>query len=415
MSLKDKKMDCNICDNNILAIIYNNNGPYHLQRLSYISKFEEMYAQKVKKVIAIELASQEIIHPWKTDNISPEITKHTVFPERVIEEIPAWQLARGTWSILNRLNPQALAIGPSRESLAAWLTALFWSRVKKRVAVLMMDSKHDDAPRGLIKEWGKKQIISRFDAALVGGSHSEAYARLMGLPPERIFVGCDVVDNDYFACGADRARQNAADLRQQYSLPENYFLYVGRLDEKKNVSRLLQAYARYVKTAPADRSWHLVLCGSGPLEDQLRQEARQLGLSQVIFAGFTQIDALPSYYGLARCLVVPSSHSEQWGLVVNEAMASGLPVLVSRACGCAPDLVQEGVNGYTFDPYDTSALMQLMLKMSSGDVDLEAMGEVSYKIIANWSLETYAQNLFKAVEAGGLRKAPLRREKTSLG
>ena len=384
-----------------MAIIYNNYGPYHLQRLAHISKFGQM---RDWKVVAIELASQENIHPWTTDNISGEVIKYTVFPGRAIEEVSAGQLFRGTWSILNRLNPQALAIGLSRETLATWFAALAWARLKKRVIVLMMDSKHDDFPRGHLKEWGKKQIISHFDAALVGGSASKEYARFLGIAPKCIFVGCDVVDNDYFSSRAEAARENVASLRLCHGLPENYFLYVGRLDEKKNVSRLLQAYAQYAKLDRLDRPWHLVLCGSGPLEDRLRDEARQLGLDQVIFAGFKQIDELPLYYGLARCLITPSSHNEQWGLVVNEAMAAGLPVLVSRACGCAPDLVQDGVNGFTFDPYDVAGMSKLLGDMSSGAVDRRAMGEASRRIIAEWGLERFDEQLFLAVAAGRIRK-----------
>jgi glycosyltransferase involved in cell wall biosynthesis len=261
----------------------------------------------------------------------------------------------------------------------------------------MTDSKYDDFPRYPLKEWIKRRLWSFYDGALVSGQAAREYALKLGMPPGRIFVGCDVVDNDHFARGAEEARKQAAHWRRRYDLPEDYFLYVGRFDEKKNVSGLLQAYHRYSRNK-VDNPWHLVLCGSGPLEARLRQEVQELGLSGVLFAGFRQADELPVFYGLARCLVVPSSHSEQWGLVVNEAMAAGLPVLVSRACGCAPDLVQEGVNGFTFDPYDIGALARLMEEISSGGVDLKAMGEASQRIIAAWSLETFAHNLMQIVE-----------------
>ena len=79
--------------------------------------------------------------------------------------------------------------------------------------------------------------------------------------------------------------------------------------------------------------------------------------------GFKQYDELPIYYGLAGAFIHAST-TEQWGLVVNEAMAAGLPVIVSERCGCAPDLVENGRNGFTFDPYDVDALTHLMLKMA---------------------------------------------------
>ncbi len=378
-----------------LAILYNNVGPYHLARLAATAKLGE--AQGIR-VMGLELASQEKLHPWTVAKVPAQGRKYTLFPGQAIEEVRPLALARGVWSALSEINPRAVAIGLSRETLPAMLAALAWTRRRRGVAICLMDSKYDDFPRPAWKEWLKNRLFRRFDAALVGGVHSRHYAQLLGIHPKNIFVGCDVVDNEFFARGVACARENAGPLRAAHRLPQDYFLFVGRLDDKKNVSRLLTAYEQYLRLA-GEQAWGLVICGSGPLEARLRQEVLELGLSQVIFAGFQQIGELPVYYGLARCLIMHSL-GDTWGLVVNEAMAAGLPVLVSRACGCAPDLVQEGVNGYTFDPYEVEAMAQLLGHMSSGTVDLKAMGEASRRIIADWGLETYAQNLLQAVAAG---------------
>jgi glycosyltransferase involved in cell wall biosynthesis len=106
---------------------------------------------------------------------------------------------------------------------------------------------------------------------------------------------------------------------------------------------------------------------------------------------------LPAYYGLANAFIHAST-TEQWGLVVNEAMASGLPVLVSNRCGCATDLVQEGVNGFTFDPHNVEQLAQLMLKISAcQDVRMSAFGDASRTIISKWGPERFALGLQGAV------------------
>jgi glycosyltransferase involved in cell wall biosynthesis len=97
-------------------------------------------------------------------------------------------------------------------------------------------------------------------------------------------------------------------------------------------------------------------------------------------------------------------------LVVNEAMASGLPVLVSNRCGCAPDLVQEGVNGFTFDPYNVEQIAGLMLKVSACDFPLSAFGDASRRIIADWGPERFAAGLKAAAEKAlevGPKKASL--------
>lgn len=386
----------------ILAIAYNNFGPYHLARLEAAARLGKT---RGVDVIGLELASREAIRAWRIDN-QRGVELITVFPERIVEDISPLELARGTWAALQRLNPQAIALHLRKKTFPATLAILAWKRLHRRVAIVMADSKYDDYPRYPVKEWVKKKITSLYDGALVAGRAAREYAEFLGIPTARIFLGCDVVDNDYFARGARQAREQAASLRLRLGLPEDYFLYVGRFDEKKNVSGLLKAYSRYVRSNP-EAPWCLVLCGSGPLEERLRREVRELELSGVMFAGFKQMNELPIFYGLARCLITPSSHSEQWGLVVNEAMAAGLPVLVSRACGCAPDLVQEGKNGFTFDPYDLEGLAQLMRQVSSGAVNLSAMGEASRRLIADWGLETYARNLLQAMAVCMAQGQPL--------
>jgi glycosyltransferase involved in cell wall biosynthesis len=378
-----------------IAILHNNFGPYHLSRLDATARLGKA---KGLEVVGLELAARENIHPWDLDAISPEVKKYTVFPHKAIEEVKSLTLVTGTWSMLTKLSPKAMALSLDKQTFPALLTVLAWAKLHARVVILMMDSKYDDQPRQSWKEWAKRRVMSLFDGGIVAGIHSKAYAEFLGIPPKRIFVGYDVVDNDYFSHQAEAVRENAPHLRKKYSLPENYFLAMGRFDAKKNFLRLLEAYSHYRQDYD-DEAWGLVICGAGPLEYEIKLKANQLNLHQVQFPGFAQITDLPIYYGLARCFIMPSL-GDTWGLVINEAMASGLPVLVSRACGCTPDLVQEGVNGYTLDPYDTGVLAQLMRKMSSGDLDLKAMGEASRTIIAGFSLETFAQNLFKAVEAG---------------
>ncbi len=215
---------------------------------------------------------------------------------------------------------------------------------------------------------------------------------------ERIFTGYDVIDNHYFAIGSDQARHDADNIRTRFALPQRFFLASNRFIEKKNLPRLLNAYTLYRNQAgPA--AWKLVLLGDGPLKAQLQALIVQKDLSPwVLMPGFKQYDQLPAYYGLAGAFIHAST-TEQWGLVVNEAMASGLPVLVSNRCGCAPDLVEEGRNGYTFDPYDVDALARLMLNIAADDCDRAAMGQASREIIARWTPQTFAENLYKAAEA----------------
>jgi glycosyltransferase involved in cell wall biosynthesis len=205
-----------------------------------------------------------------------------------------------------------------------------------------------------------------------------------------------VVDNEYFTQGANEVRSKKAEVRRRYGLPENYFLASARFLEKKNLFTLLRAYATYRHNA-GDNAWKLILLGDGPLRHGLEIERAALKIEHdVLMPGFKQYDELPGYYALANAFVHTST-TEQWGLVVNEAMASGLPVIVSNRCGCVPELVGEGVNGFTFNPDDAGQLGELMLRLSK-ESQLPAMGDVGRNIISDWGIERFGQGLSAAAE-----------------
>jgi glycosyltransferase involved in cell wall biosynthesis len=215
------------------------------------------------------------------------------------------------------------------------------------------------------------------------------------MSPHHVFQGYNVVDNRLFEVESDRARADSVRLRHELGLPEQYFFCVGRFDPVKNIPRLLEAFRLYRKETA--HPWSLVFCGWHFLDPKVRVQLAGLASESVHALGFQPIGTLPTYYGLASCFVM-ASVKDTWNLAVNEAMASGLPVLVSRACGCAQDLVQEGVNGYTFAPYDVESLAKLMLKVSSDSVGVKEMGRASRRIITGWSPRTFGENLWKAVE-----------------
>jgi glycosyltransferase involved in cell wall biosynthesis len=270
----------------------------------------------------------------------------------------------------------------------------------------MSESTAGDAPRRPWREWTKRRIMRLFAAALVGGAPQAAYVRALGMPEDAIFPGYDAVDNAYFAAHAARTRADAPRLRAELGLPPAFFLASSRFVAKKNLFRLLDAYAGYRRRAGAD-AWHLVLLGEGELRAALERRIARADLAgAVTLPGFIQYQALPRYYGLADAFVHAST-SEQWGLVVNEAMAAGLPVIVSERCGCAGDLVSHGDNGFTFDPHDVEALAGLMQRVAGmTGQQREAMGRASRRIVADWGPERFARGLMQAVERAASRPPP---------
>jgi len=378
-----------------LVVFFINFGPYHLARLHSLAALAQ---SRGLEIWGIELCAGEATYSWQTQK-SVTFQWQTLFPDRFLHELPLPAQAGRTIACLEALRPEALAV--AGYSLPFAWAALSWAKLRNRPVVVMGDSTAGDLPRTRGREALKRWLVSRFDAALVGGTPQQAYFHSLGIPKPRIFPGYDVVDNGHFARKAQAARAQAPALMASLRLPPFYFLTVCRFVPKKNLSGLLAAYASYCQWS-GSTPWNLVLCGAGPEEPRLRKQAA--ALPGVHFAGFQQADTLPAYYGLARCFILPSRKNEPWGLVVNEAMAAGLPVLVSHACGCKDDLVQEGVNGFSFDPRDCDSLARLLLQVASGKLDLAAMGTASRRIISRWTPDTFARNLLKAVDAAESRR-----------
>ena len=147
-------------------------------------------------------------------------------------------------------------------------------------------------------------------------------------------------------------------------------------------------------TQPA--RWRL-RCGAGSQEAKLKAKVKNENIDGVFFPGPKVPEELAVYYSLASCFVLAST-IEQWGLVVNEAMACGLPVLVTKIAGAADELVESGVNGYTFDPFDITELSELMVKMTNMDQEKRLqMGNASQQKITPYSPEYFAENILKLI------------------
>jgi glycosyltransferase involved in cell wall biosynthesis len=352
-------------------------------------------------VLAIELSGNTSEYLWDKADSSDDLERITLFPEQNSRLVKGSILKKRVFDLLNRYKPDAVAINGWSDKGA--FAALNWCLQNRVPAIAMSESSAEDQARTSWKEGIKKAIVKQFSAGLVGGSRHIKYLTQLGIPEEYIFTGYDVIDNAYFAIQAQSVNEDKEKVSEQLQLPPAYFLTSNRFIEKKNLIRLIHAYAQYRKLADG-KAWDLVMLGDGELRSQIQETIDKLGLvSHVHLKGFQQYANLPAYYGLAQAFIHAST-SEQWGLVVNEAMAAGLPVIVSERCGCAPDLVKNGVNGYVFNPYDTLSLAQYMLQISKNPDNRLRMGNNSKQIIEGYKPENFALGLEKAVHAA-IKKA----------
>jgi 1,2-diacylglycerol 3-alpha-glucosyltransferase len=362
--------------------------PYHLARIRHLRK----RLQEIDwHLTAIEVASKDALYPF------PEIMENRgddyicLFSGKSYRALSPYTIHATAFRALENIQPDVV-IAPATP-FPSGMASVKYSLNHKSLMIMMDDAWEDSDKRGIIVTEAKKIIHKNIDAAFIPAPSHASYYVKMGFPLDRIFYGVDVVDNDFFSTRAEAARQRADSLRVALDLPLQYFIFVGRFIERKGITTLLDAYRRYAALGPKSR-WGLVLIGEGDEHQHYQEQMKDF--PEVKFAGSQFSEQLCQYYGLASAFIL-TSVIETWGLVVNEAMASHLPVLVSKGCGACRSLVEEGGNGWTFGVGNAEVLSQLMFRMSEMPADrLRAMGVRSKEIIAHWSLDTFADSAIAA-------------------
>jgi glycosyltransferase involved in cell wall biosynthesis len=369
-----------------VAVIWIDWYAYHVARFRGLLSVPALHGQTV----GIEMVGGIGVHAGLKfrEELPVDLPIETMMPNVAWRDANKWKLSAMLWKRLSELKPEVVLV-PGYYTLPGIAIAL-WARIHGATSVLMTESTSGDHQRTAWKEWLKGLGMRMlFDWAVAGGKAHLDYLAELGFPSSRVSGGYDVVDNRMFEAGTDALRNGSP---AAYGLPESkYFLYVGRLAEEKNVMGLLESWLEYRR---AGGLWPLVLVGDGPEAKALRAtaEASEFG-DAVFFPGLKSSRELLPFYAFAGCFVLPSTR-EPWGLVVNEAMASGQPVLVSTACGCGPDLVSEGLNGFRFIPADKAALTGLLRHVANlPSEELERMGRCSKQIICNYSPEHFGRSV----------------------
>lgn len=244
--------------------------------------------------------------------------------------------------------------------------------------------------RRIVKEMIFPHVLRRFDGFLYVGQRNHEYLLHYGVPEHRLFFSPHCVDNDAFRSGSEATDRSSEPLKQGEG---HRVLFVGKLISRKRPMDLLRA-AKLLRDRGTDIG--LTFAGSGELSEELADFARSAGLS-VDWRGFVNQSALPALYAQADVIVLPSSEAETWGLVVNEAMACGVPAVVSDMVGCVPDLIEPGVTGEVFPYGDVAALARAIEAVLRADRD-EQRRLVASRIAA-YSPAAAAQGVIKGAAA----------------
>jgi glycosyltransferase involved in cell wall biosynthesis len=280
-------------------------------------------------------------------------------------------------------------------TLMPQITAILWSILTNTPFAISGDANiYCDRRRRIkrmLKRWWLGRITRRAAALLTIGTANRMFWEAYGARPEQLFETRFAVDNDFFARSIEARRAESIALRAELGLADSViFLFVGRLIKRKNVDLIIRALCRL-----EDDRIALVIAGNGSERDSLQVLAR--GDSRVIFAGSVEQCRLPLYYAMADVLVLPAS-DEPWGLVINEAMASGLAVIGHRHCGATMDLVQND-NGVALETFSVDELAVTMKLLATDSQLRRSMQKRSQVKIRSWTIDGAAHGIIRAVES----------------
>ena len=300
----------------------------------------------------------------------------------------------GIWGEIVRNKPDVVI-------LMSWMNPTWWlailACIYRRIPFLYLTDQNvqRDLSGPKWKIWIKSfvlgKLLFRLTAGfLCAGTANRLLYEFYGVPDHKLIPFAFSWGSEKLLQASDELNSRKKEIRQQLGIPEDTYaiLYCGRLSPEKSPLSLVEAFE---KVDLADKT--LIIVGDGELRASLQNYVAKKNIDHVYFFGFQNRREIPKFYVAADVLVLPSDQ-ETWGIVVNEAMSFGLPVIVSDQVGAARDLVQNGYNGYTFPPGDVEALAtNIKQLMQQDEAERSAMEAGSRELIEKWSTRDLTDSL----------------------
>lgn len=362
-----------------ILIVLRNIGPYHNAR------FESLINSKTKLAV-FETRPDSKEYLWCTsENYKYDVFKFPIslFPDKDITNKKIDSFYR---KYIPLIKPDVIvSIGWADRT---YQRLLLYGNVNKIPLIIVSDSiikTERHKKRSFIKEFIKRIILKGYSSAFVAGTESKKYLLKLGFNEKKIFLPWDVVDNNFY--------QNH--IPKNNISKNNYFLCVSRLLERKNLINLIKSYADYQNNGG---QWGLKIIGSGEQHTKLLKMANIISKKDNFeIINWLQIDELVNYYKNSSAFILPS-YFDNWGLVVNEAIASGLPCIVSKNCGCVVDLIKHKSSGLIFNPYDIKELSLCMKIIENQDIkERKAMIKLARENLDKFDLNSFSENLKRAI------------------
>lgn len=355
------------------------------------SKLSELASQMKLSITFFQIAETD------TDraSLSGVDTSYHTYPFELLFKgaygaIPNYRLVSKLFSSVWQ-SDAALILLPGYHQPEYW-AMLLATVLKGKKRAVFCDSTIYDQPQSFLKGLLKRLFFSFCDGFFSYGERGRSYLIHYGAPPHKIFQRCQAAALPH-GYSTDQALQQRLALAPSAVAPR--FLYVGRLSLEKSLDVLLKAFVQVHQALPAA---NLVLVGSGPQQQALVNLTRSLGLDDVVvFAGSMDTAALAIEYARASCLVLPS-FSEPWGLVVNEALSYGCPVVVSHRCGCVPELVEDKPTGFVFEAGNVRDLANKLVAVPTTFANMELTARSCLDLISTFSPRAAAEAILKGCQ-----------------
>jgi len=367
-----------------VLIIHNDLRVYWKRRLIFLREF---LSNKGVDLYAVELFGKG--SPYDFDLFTKgEKWWDCLFPQNSVEELTKHQIKDKIFSKLDEIKPDIVIAGSI--VFYAGALGLRWAKQNRKKFIMFDDAKATDVKRNWLVQTIKNTITRQIDALWIPSTdYQQGYAAILNTNKIHFFYGYDCIDNSQFKFkGNDRSFNNKT------------IVCVARLVPIKNLHNLLQAW-KVVENV--NQHHKLVIIGDGPLINELKELESSLHLKNVSFLGAMPNQKVLEHLHQSDALVLPS-YAESWGLVVNEAMAAGLPVLLSNKVNAAGTLLKEGVNGYSFSPSSIDEIQEKLMRfVQLPEVEKKQMSNNSLKIISTMDFDNMGKKLTDALNLIGTR------------
>lgn len=361
----------------------------HYKNVLY-EQLQQAASAKGHELLVVQFARNEKSRASMSNDITPLPNYNLkLLHDGYIEEVGQWEMFKLVYRASRAFQPDIVNV-TGFYSLTHILSIIYFY-IKGVPIIFSNDSTMvDNTPSG-IKNAIKRMLVKLFSGYFVYGKKAAEYVLSLGGDETKILVHKSaVVDNNEI---------RAISMAQKVEIPlakMHYFVFAGRLISIKGVDVLLKAFHHFYKK---HANWGLIIVGDGDRRKDMEAYCYENQLP-VFFAGGKSWDKVPPYLGVSDVLLLPSD-SEPWGLVVNEAMACGKPVIVSDKCGCACELAINQQTGYTFESGNADDLLQKMTRIAENDTLRQQMGRNAQQLIASYSPQIVATNMIEAFEKFG--------------